>query len=67
VIYHEIAPSAAANFSDMPQAEGEEILRQFEYYSAPSFGGEVTFPGWKYVGVSWLFTKGDKTIPPSMQ
>ncbi|KAF2801360.1 alpha/beta-hydrolase [Mytilinidion resinicola] len=66
-MYHDIAPSATFNFSDLPEAEGQAWVRKFENHSAVTFAGELTHPGYADVEISWLMCKEDKTIPPSFQ
>jgi hypothetical protein len=66
-MYHDIAPSAAANFSDLPEAEGQAWALKLENHSAPTFGGELTYPGYKDVEISWLMCTEDRTVPVSYQ
>ncbi|KAF2489457.1 alpha/beta-hydrolase [Lophium mytilinum] len=66
-MYHDIVPSATFNFSDLPEAEGQAWARKFENHSAVTFAGELTYPGYEDVEISWLICKNDKTVPPSFQ
>ena len=42
-------------------------MKRFVHHSAISFTGELTYPGYKDVPVSYLFCENDKCIPPSVQ
>lgn len=67
-MYHDpISKSAEICFSDIPQEEGEAWMRKFPKHSAPSFMGELTYPGYKDVPVSYLLCEEDLCIPPRNQ
>jgi pimeloyl-ACP methyl ester carboxylesterase len=59
--------NAKVTFSDLPFEEGLAFAKQMPQHSAPSFGGALTYPGYKYVPVSYLFCEEDLTVPPEMQ
>jgi hypothetical protein len=54
-------------FNDLPVAESLLWANDMALHSAATFGGELTFPGWKYVDVSWLRTGNDRCVPTSIQ
>ena len=59
--------NAKFNFSDVPYEEGLEWAKKSSEHSTVSFTGELTYPGYKDVPVSYMFTENDKTVPPEMQ
>lgn len=67
-MYHDpVSASAAIVFSSLSKEEGEAYTRRFVQHSAISFGGELTYPGYKDVPVSYLFCENDLTIPAAVQ
>jgi pimeloyl-ACP methyl ester carboxylesterase len=59
--------SAKVTFSDLPFEEGLAFAKQMPEHSATSFGGPLTYPGYKHVPVSYLLCEEDMTVPPEMQ
>ncbi|KAK5553546.1 hypothetical protein LTR46_008521 [Exophiala xenobiotica] len=59
--------SARLTFSDLPPEEGVEWVKKMPLHSAPSFQGKLTYPGYKYVPVSWIFCEYDLILPPDFQ
>lgn len=59
--------NAKDNFSDLPANEGIAWAKQMPEHSTASFGGELTYAGYKDVPVSWLFTENDRTVTPETQ
>jgi pimeloyl-ACP methyl ester carboxylesterase len=59
--------NAKDNFSDMPPAEGIEWAKKMPEHSTASFGGELTYEGYKDVPVSYLYTEQDRTVLPKLQ
>ncbi|EXJ87549.1 hypothetical protein A1O3_04509 [Capronia epimyces CBS 606.96] len=67
-MYHD-QPSATAaiTVNHLTPAEGEAVIRRFARHSSVSFGGELTYPGYKDVPVSYLLCEDDLCIPPNIQ
>jgi hypothetical protein len=59
--------NAKDNFSDLSTEEGIAWAKQMPEHSTASFGGELTYAGYKDVPVSYLFTEKDQTVTPEMQ
>ncbi len=59
--------SARLTFSDLPLEEGIEWVKKMPLHSAPSFQGKLTYPGYRYVPVSWIFCENDLILPPDFQ
>lgn len=64
---HAIEESARLTFSDLPFEEAVEWVRKMPYHSAASFTGKLTYPGYKYVPVSYIFCEKDRILPPEFQ
>jgi len=62
-----VEESARLTFSDLPSQEGIEWVKKMPPHSAPSFQGKLTYPGYKYVPVSWIFCENDLILPPDFQ
>lgn len=54
-------------FSDLPEAEAKHYMSQMPNHSTVSFFGELTYPGYKYIPVTYLLTENDKIIPVESQ
>lgn len=61
------AKAAAICFNDLSPEEGLSWIDRFVYHSAMAFAGELTYPGYKDIPVSYLFCKNDLCIPPALQ
>jgi hypothetical protein len=59
--------NAKDNFSDMPLEEGIEWAKKMPEHSTSSFGGALTYEGYKDVPVSYLYTSHDRTVLPKVQ
>lgn len=59
--------NAAITFSDLPPSEGLAWAKKMPDHSTASFASELTYPGWKYIPVSFLFCEDDKVIPLDFQ
>ncbi|KAJ9607742.1 hypothetical protein H2200_007820 [Cladophialophora chaetospira] len=64
---HVIEESAKLTFSDMPLEEGMEWVKKMPYHSAPSFEGQLTYPGYNNIPVSFIFCDKDVILPPEFQ
>ncbi|TAQ83064.1 hypothetical protein B7494_g8612 [Chlorociboria aeruginascens] len=56
------AHAASIVFSDLPPDVGLAWARKFTYHSAATFGGELTYAGYKDVPVSYLVCENDRCI-----
>jgi pimeloyl-ACP methyl ester carboxylesterase len=63
----ELEGNAQQNFSDLPKEEALKWAAKMPSHSLLSFPGELTYPGYKDVPVSYLFTEKDLTVLPKMQ
>lgn len=62
------AASAASCFSSLPPEQGlEEVERVFGVHSSGAFAGELEYPGYKDVPVSWFFCEEDNCVVPEVQ
>lgn len=59
--------TAPVTFSDLPPAQAMAWAKKMPEQSAASFAGELTYPGYKYVPVSYLVCEDDKVLPPAFQ
>lgn len=63
----DVDESARLTFSDLPHEEGVEWAKKMTTHSTPSFQDKVTYPGYKYTPVSWIFAENDLILPPDFQ
>lgn len=54
-------------FSELPLEKGIEQVKKMSRHSAISFVGELTYPAYKYVPVSYVFCENDAILPPDFQ
>ncbi|KAL5329765.1 hypothetical protein ACEPPN_003283 [Leptodophora sp. 'Broadleaf-Isolate-01'] len=54
-------------FSDLPETEAKHYMNQMANRSTVSFSGELTYPGYKFIPVTYLLTENDKIIPAESQ
>ncbi|KIV88506.1 hypothetical protein PV10_08187 [Exophiala mesophila] len=54
-------------FSDLPLEEAIEWGKKMSKQSAVSFSNELTYPGYKYVPVSYIFCEQDQILRPDFQ
>lgn len=54
-------------YSDLTESEGLTLMSQMTNHSFVSFHGELTYPAYKYLPVTYLLCKGDKIIAPDLQ
>jgi len=67
-VHHvDYAQSAAICFNELSPEEGEAWVHKFQPHSAASFGSPLTYPGYKYIPVSYLVCEKDRCIPASLQ
>lgn len=67
-MYHPNQPlSASHSFSDISPEEGLAWVKRFVKHSSVSFTNPLTYPGYKYIPVSYLLCEEDVVIPPSIQ
>jgi hypothetical protein len=66
-MWNDPVPTADLTFSDIPQSEGLAWANQMPEHSTISFAGELTYPAYKYILVSYLVCEADKIIPPQLQ
>lgn len=59
--------NAKINFSDLPYDEALEWAKKMPSHSMPSFGGRLSYPGYRDVPVSYLFTTEDPVVVPELQ
>ncbi len=59
--------NAAITFSDLTPSEGLAWAKKMPDHSTESFAGKLTYPGWKYIPVSFLLCEADKIIPLEFQ
>lgn len=59
--------TAAMLCQDLPQQEGEALVKGFAKHSAQSFGNELTHAGYKNIPASWLLCEEDMAGPPDFQ
>ena len=59
--------SAKLSFSDLPLERGIEQAKKMPQHSAVSFVGEVTYPAYKYVPISYIFCDKDAILIPDFQ
>ena len=62
-----LSESAATVFSDLPSDVGEHLMSMCQEQSASSFRGELSYPAYKQIPVSYIITAGDKVLPASLQ
>jgi pimeloyl-ACP methyl ester carboxylesterase len=54
-------------FSDLPEAEAKHYMSLMPSHSTISFSGELTYPGYKFIPVTYLLTENDRIIPVESQ
>lgn len=59
--------AAATVFSDLPSEVGEYLISMCEDQAVASFAGELSYPAYKFVPVSFIITAEDKVLPASLQ
>jgi hypothetical protein len=59
--------SAKLTFSELPLEKGIEQVKKMSRHSAISFIGELTYPAYKHVPVSYVFCEKDVILPPDFQ
>jgi pimeloyl-ACP methyl ester carboxylesterase len=59
--------NAKVTFSDLPMDEALAWAAKMPHHSAITFGDELNYPTYKDIPSSYLFTMGDKVIPPELQ
>jgi predicted esterase len=64
---HDIHGSSKVNFSDLPASEALEWAKMMPEHSTISFSGELTYPGYKHIPVSFLFCEADIVVSPKLQ
>jgi hypothetical protein len=52
---------------DISLEEGRKILNDMPLQSTISFRGKLTYPGYKYVPVSWVLCEKDVILTPKFQ
>lgn len=52
---------------DLTIEEGKEMLKQMPLHSTASFRGKLSYPGYKYVPVSWVLCEKDVILTPKFQ
>ncbi|KIW02508.1 hypothetical protein, variant [Verruconis gallopava] len=63
----DVGPLIETCFNDMPYEEALPWAKRFGQHSAISFGGKLTYQGYKDVPVSYMFCENDKCVLPRMQ
>ncbi|OCL12607.1 alpha/beta-hydrolase [Glonium stellatum] len=66
-MYHDIPKSLPYTLSDLPEAEALAWAERTPQHSAVSFTGELTYPAYKYIPVSYIVCEADKILTPSFQ
>ncbi|KAF2725358.1 alpha/beta-hydrolase [Polychaeton citri CBS 116435] len=59
--------SAKTNFSDLPLEQGIEEAKKMPWHSLKAFEGELTYPAYNFVPVSYIKTTRDLCLPPWWQ
>ncbi|KAK4943610.1 hypothetical protein LTR10_016905 [Elasticomyces elasticus] len=59
--------AARLTFSDLPHEKGVELAKKMTYHSTPSFQDKLTYPGYRYLPVSWIFAEDDLILTPEFQ
>lgn len=59
--------NAKSTFSDLPLSEGLEWASRMPHHSTATFGGVLTYPAYRYIHSTYLFTENDQVIPFEMQ
>ncbi|KAK5054496.1 hypothetical protein LTR84_001387 [Exophiala bonariae] len=59
--------TARRTFSQIPFEKGVEYAKKMSRHSAPSFTGELTYPAYEHVPVSWVFCEKDLILVPEFQ
>lgn len=59
--------TAALILNHIDLQEGAELVKKMPKHSSASFAGELTYPGYKDVPVSYLFCEDDLCVPPAVQ
>jgi hypothetical protein len=62
-----LTEAAATVFSDLPSEVAEYLISMTEDMSASSFAGELSYPAYKQLSVSYIITAEDKVLPASLQ
>jgi hypothetical protein len=64
-----IDPQIAAplTFNDMPPEEGLKLQNMFSQHSLPSYQAPLTYPGYKHLPVTYMFTERDLILSPEIQ
>jgi pimeloyl-ACP methyl ester carboxylesterase len=58
---------AKFSFPDMDFDRALAVAQSMPNHSAISFRGKVTYPGYRFSPVSWIFCENDFIIPPETQ
>lgn len=61
------AKDAATICQDLPQEQGEALIRAFAKQSARSFADELTYAGYANIPISYLLAEKDLAGPPDFQ
>jgi hypothetical protein len=67
LIHADPGPLIETCFNDMPYDESLIWTKRFGQHSAPSFGGKLTYQGFKDVPISYMFCERDQCILPKTQ
>lgn len=59
--------TARRTFSGIPFEKGVEYAKKMSRHSAPSFIGEVTYPAYEHVPVSWVLCEKDLILTLDFQ
>jgi pimeloyl-ACP methyl ester carboxylesterase len=59
--------NAAVTFSDLPQMKALSRAFEMTEHSVRSFAGNLTYPAYRYIPVTYLLCEGDKVIPVEAQ
>lgn len=59
--------TAKRTFSEIPFEKGVEYAKKMSRHSAPSFAGELTYPAYEHVPVSWVLCEKDLILPLEFQ
>ena len=58
---------AQGTFPDLELDKAVELVKLMPKHSALSFAGQLTYPAYKYIPVSYITTAGDFIISPEKQ
>lgn len=59
--------NAKATFSDLPYSEAVAWASKMSHHSTATFGGQLTYPTYRHIPTTYLFTEIDQVIPFEMQ